>query len=474
VGVFRNYSLRFRMMMLFCIIVSVLLASSYFVIYSIFVGDAARQLDRRLVDTANPIVADLAANPSEEDVFTFDLANQYLELADRNGRILQYSKNLAAHHLPFATADLNSDVPAFRTLEDNTLGRLRITTIPFQVGRTTLFLLLAVPTRDTDEMIANFRRMLLALFPLSLAVTAIISAWYVGKSLRPVVGLTEHAVQLTQSLTNPSKGSAPAPLPISNPHDELGRLSSMINVLFLQVNSALAQLRQFVSDASHELRTPLAILRGEAELVLSQPRAPEEYQSALRVIDSELIKLSRIVEGLFTLSMADAGQLRLARDPLHLDEVLEEACEMAVPLARVKSIAIERKVEADIPYEGDEVFLRQLFLIFLDNAIKYSPQQTTISVGLERNNGRVRIAFTDQGIGIPHEHLPHIYERFYRAAGPETSEARSGGLGLSIAQAIVRAQSGTIECKTQPGSGSIFTIILPTNWNSVQQVLSNS
>ena len=456
------------MMLLFAAVVSVLLGSSYFLIYSIFVRDATRELDHRLVDTANPIVADLVSNPSEQDVFMLDLPNQYLELADAKGQILQYSKNLGTHRIPVRAEDLSSQSPTFYTDEDKLLGRMRVTTIPFVVGRTSLYLLLAVPTRDTEQMVVSFRRMLLTLFPLSLAVTAIVAAWFAGKSLRPIVGLTEHAVQLTESLTKPSKSVVSKPLPVSNPSDELGRLSSTINILFMQVNSALAQLRQFVSDASHELRTPLAILRGEAELVLSQERNPQEYQAALRIIESELVKLSRIVEALFTLSMADAGQLRLAKDPLHLDDVLEEACEMALPLARAKSIAILREIQQGIPYEGDEVFLRQLFLIFLDNAVKYSAQHTAIRVGLERNDGRVRIAFQDQGIGISNEHIPHIYERFYRAAGPETSEARSGGLGLAIAQAIVRAQRGTIECTTQVGKGTSFNIVLPLKNDSIQ------
>ena len=455
-------------MLLFAAVVSVLLGSSYFIIYSIFVRDATRELDRRLVDTANPIVADLTSNPSEQDVFMLDLPHQYLELGDANGQILQYSKNLGAHRIAIRTEDLSSRSPTFRTDEDTVLGRMRITTIPFVIGRTSLYLLLAVPTRDTDQMVVSFRRMLLSLFPISLAVTAIVAAWFAGKSLRPIVGLTEHATQLTQSLTNPSKSVAIEPLPVSNPRDELGRLSSTINTLFMQVNSALAQLRQFVSDASHELRTPLAILRGEAELMLSQERSPEEYQAALRVIESELVKLSRIVEALFTLSMADAGQLRLAKDPLHLDDVLEEACEMALPLAKAKSIAILRDIQQGVRYEGDEVFLRQLFLIFLDNAVKYSRKHTTIHVGLERNDGLVRIAFHDQGIGISNEHIPHIYERFYRAAGPETTEARSGGLGLAIAQAIVRAQRGTIECTTQVGKGPSFKIVLQVKGDTIQ------
>jgi len=103
-----------------------------------------------------------------------------------------------------------------------------------------------------------------------------------------------------------------------------------------------------------------------------------------------------------------------------------------------------------------------LFLIFLDNAIKYSPSSTSIRVILEHRDGQVRVCFADEGVGISSEHLPLIFERFYRAAPANSGEAQSGGLGLAIAQAIVRAQRGFIECESTPGAGSSFTVVLPT------------
>jgi signal transduction histidine kinase len=195
--------------------------------------------------------------------------------------------------------------------------------------------------------------------------------------------------------------------------------------------------------------------------MLSEPRSAEEYQRALRSIEEELKKLSRIVEGLFTLAMADAGQLRLAEEPLYLNEVLEESCALATPLARSKDIVIERDLKNEVFREGDEPFLRQLFLIFLDNAIKYSPPHTRVSVRLEAPNGVARAEFQDEGMGISDEHLPHIFERFYRGAPHNSDEVQSGGLGLAIAQAIVRAQGGSIQCQTTPGRGTTFSVTLP-------------
>jgi two-component system, OmpR family, sensor kinase len=253
------------------------------------------------------------------------------------------------------------------------------------------------------------------------------------------------------------------PLPITSRQDELGRLAETFNQLLQGVDSAVHQLRQFVTDASHELRTPLAVLHGETELVLAKPRTADEYRRTLAAVDDELKKLTRIVEGLFTLSMADAGQLHLGSEPLYIDEVLEEACALVAPRAGAKNISLVRHLDQEVAFTGDEAFLHELFLIFLDNAIKYSTNNTQVRVSLARNESSIRICFADQGIGIASEHLPFIFERFYRAGSPGNGEAHSGGLGLAIAQAIAHAQGGSIDCQSALGVGSTFTIHLPTS-----------
>jgi signal transduction histidine kinase len=282
---------------------------------------------------------------------------------------------------------------------------------------------------------------------------------YVGRSLAPITELTRHAASMARRVTQ--RQGFWEPLPVTSRHDELGQLAATFNDLFQGVDSAVRQLRQFVTDASHELRTPIAVLHGETELLLSKPRTAEEYQKTLSIFDDELKKLTRMVEGLFTLSIADAGQLHLESEPLYINEVLEEACSLVASRARKKGIAILRQLEKEIPYNGDEAFLHQLFLIFLDNAIKYSPERCVIHVTLEQTGTTIRVCFQDHGIGISPEHLPFIFERFYRAAPSTSGDSHSGGLGLAIAQAIARAQNGSIECTSTPGLGSIFTVVLP-------------
>jgi signal transduction histidine kinase len=456
----KTRSLRFRMMALFCLVVGIFLLATCAIIYSIFARGLRLQLDRRLNEAAVPMVEDLATNAPEEDVFNLDLPDEYLELLDRSGQSLNMSRNWRQHPIDVGPLSFADDKPVFRTVP-GAAGPLRVELIQFVLVQRPVVLAIAGPTHDVDMVLGNFRRVLIVLIPLGLLIMGAISAWYVGRSLSPITELTKQAAHLARSISDPRGADLRTPRLAAVSQDELGRLAATFNELFARVVVALRQLRQFVTDASHELRTPLSVLQGETELLLSEQRSPEEYHKTLAVIHGELRHLSRIVEGLFTLSMADAGQLKIASGPLYINEVLEEACEIAIPIGRAKGIRIEQDLEQDVAAIGDESFLRNLFLVFLENAVKYSTPNSRIKVALSRMNGSVSVRFEDQGFGIAPEHLPHIFDRFYRATPSDGSETRGGGLGLAIAQAIVNAHNGRIDVQTEPGRGSVFTVILP-------------
>jgi len=448
------------MMLLFCSVVGVLLAASYLAFWALLARAIPTQLNRQLLETSRPILADIASEPNARDIERLDIPGQFFEVLDVSGRVLQRSRNLV-NPIELNGLRLNASHPEFGIGSLGDSQSVRVALIPFEQAAGKRFLVVAIPTFGTNRLLDTFGGITFLLFPLSLLVTAAISAFYVGRSLTPIKALTQHAELMAKRVTD--RQGFWEPLPITSPHDELGRLAETFNQLLQGVDSAVRQLRQFVTDASHELRTPLAVLHGETELILSKPRTADEYRKTLAAIDDELKKLTRIVEGLFTLSMADAGQLRLENEPLYINEILEETCAMVAPRARAKSISIVRDLNREVAYVGDEAFLHELFLIFLDNAIKYSPADSQVRVNLEQDESTIRICFKDQGIGIPNEHLPFIFKRFYRAARPGNGEAHSGGLGLAIAQAIARAQGGSISCQSTPGSGSTFTILLPAS-----------
>jgi two-component system, OmpR family, sensor kinase len=449
------------MMALFVVIVAVLLAASDLAFYFLVSESVREQFDHALLVAAAPIARDLAAEVNSQDVGEFDAPDEYFVLLDLQGHVLQRSRNLQGSMLELGTPPANLTQPYFR-LATSLSGQIRVAFIPIHARGQSMILGVAMPTRDSERMLLNFRTMGAVLWCLSLLLSAGLSAFYVGRSLAPVNELTKNAAETSDRIGRATARALWTPLAVRHPADELGRLAETFNHLFVRVDNALRQLRQFVSDASHELRTPLSVLQGETELVLSVPRNVEEYQRTLRVIDGELKKLTRIVEGLFTLAMADAGELRLIRGPLYLNEVLEDACRLVDSLAQAKSITIQRELSLEVSLVGDEAFLHQLFLIFLDNAIKYSPPQTRITVTLTQEQDVVKVRFEDQGFGIAPEHLQHVFERFYRVLQPGVDETDSGGLGLAIAQAIARAHRGTVDCQSQEGNGSIFTVTLPT------------
>lgn len=454
----KGHTLRFRMMVLFCSVVGILLAGSYLAFWGLLAHEVSAQINRQLLETARPLIADIITEPNAQDVSRLDIPGEFFELLDSAGRVLQRSRNTAA---PIDLKGMSPAVsqPTFGLAAMGNSESVRIALIPFEQGNQQRVLAVAIPTFGTNRVLDSFGRVALLFFPVSLLLTAGISALYVGKSLAPITALTQHAALMAKRVTN--RDGFWTPLPVSSPHDELGRLAETFNHLLKGVDSAVRQLRQFVTDASHELRTPLAVLHGETELQLSKPRSAEEYRKTLCVLDDEFKKLTRIVEGLFTLSMADAGQLHLAREPLYINEVLEEACALVASRARTKNISIVRDLGEEIAHWGDEAFLHQLFLIFLDNAIKYSPNDTQVRVSLEQQQDAIRVRFEDQGMGISSQHLPFIFERFYRAAPSSSGEAQSGGLGLAIAQAVARAHGGSIECESTLDIGSTFTLVLP-------------
>jgi signal transduction histidine kinase len=458
--VMKAKTLRFRMIILFCSVVAGLLAVSYLAFWALLDREVGTQLNRQLQETARPVIADLIAEPNVEDVNNLNIPDEYFELLNADGVVLQRSANLGS---PIKFKGFNPRVTEFGTGTLDNGQHVRLALIPFQAGTGTRVLAVAIRTSRFGSTLENFGSVALLIFPLSLLLTAGISTFYVGKSLAPITAFTNHAALMAKKVTN--REGFWTPLPVSSRDDELGQLAQTINQLLERVDSSVRPLRQFVTDASHELRTPLSVLHGETQLLLSKPRSAEEYRKTLCEFDEEFKKLTHIVEGLFTLSVADAGQLRLAKEPLYLDEVLEEACALVKSRADAKNILLVRELLPEVPYVGDEAFMRQLFLIFLDNAIKYSGSGTSIRVRLEKDDRVIKLHFEDKGIGISTKDLPFIFERFYRANSSSNNGGphQSGGLGLAIASAIVEVLGGSIECRSTPGVGSNFTVMLPSS-----------
>ncbi|HXG35975.1 MAG TPA: ATP-binding protein, partial [Dehalococcoidia bacterium] len=227
------------------------------------------------------------------------------------------------------------------------------------------------------------------------------------------------------------------------------------------IRMAVDRQRAFVADASHELRTPLALIRANAELVGRHPEQKiADNASALDDIIKETDHLNTIVGQMFTLAMADVEAMPLEFAEVDLSEIVQEAGRQASLLAQGKSISVEVKANGALYVMGDRTRLRELLLILVDNAIKYTGEGGSLGLALAEVGGRAQLRVSDTGQGIAPEALPHIFERFYRADKARAREAGSAGLGLAIASWIVEKHRGNIRVESEPDKGSTFIIEL--------------
>jgi len=273
--------------------------------------------------------------------------------------------------------------------------------------------------------------------------------------LRPVEAVTATA----QEMGERDLGKR---LPVANPNDEIGRLTTTINGLLARLDAAFSRQRRFAADASHELRTPLTSISGHARM-LDEWALEGDKETAHRSVGTirrEAGKMRGLVESLLTLTRGDEGApMEVGR--YDLGAVGKEATETAGAAAdgRVAVEFVPNEHEVTVTFDRGRVL--QVASILLDNAVKYTPDGGSVKVSVREEDGSVALAISDTGVGISEEQLPLIFERFYRA-NPSRSEG-GVGLGLSIARQIAEAHGGQIRAQSTPGKGSTFTLLLPRN-----------
>jgi len=234
---------------------------------------------------------------------------------------------------------------------------------------------------------------------------------------------------------------------------------TQLQAAYLQVEETLHAHRRFVADASHELRTPLTTLRGNIDLLQREPPIDQEDRAdVLADMVAETERLMRLVRELLVLARADAGR-PLQRAPVLLQPLLEDVHQQAKLLAPRRDIRCQADSEVTVVADGDA--LKQVLLVLVDNAVKYTPPEAIVTVSARQQNGQVAIRVSDDGPGIAPEHLSHLFERFYRADSARSSPGT--GLGLAIAEELTQAQHGDITVDSRPGQGSTFTLTFPVD-----------
>ncbi len=303
-----------------------------------------------------------------------------------------------------------------------------------------------------DHTLDLLRLLLLSLVPLVVAVACTGGAWLSRRALKPVDEITSAARMI--GIDNLS-------LRLRTPEtrDELQRLTEVWNTMLGRLEAAVKTLSQFAADASHELRTPLAVIRTSAELALRRARSPESYRDSLIEISGEAERMTQLVDDLLFLARNDARATEMPMGPVDPDALLSEVCGELLGIAdthRVR-IRLENSIERPTMVSGNAAALRRLFLVLLDNAIKYSHPGSEVIVALSTGEGTVTVTVEDFGIGISPADRPHIFKRFYQA-----DEARADGgfgLGLSLVESIVKAHGAAIDVMSEEGSCTKFRVV---------------
>ncbi len=236
------------------------------------------------------------------------------------------------------------------------------------------------------------------------------------------------------------------------------------------IEAAADNMRRFMADAAHELKTPIAILRTNAGVALQRSRAPEDYRSALGSVEEESRRLGVIVDHLLVLARADGGVSHPRLQPLYLDDLAADCLGAARAMAEGKSVELGVTRFEETPVDADPALIREMLLILLDNAIKFTPAGGKIELSIAMNEGSPTLVVRDTGIGISTDDLPHIFDRFYR--GERGRKGGNGaGLGLSIARWIAEEHKATINVKSEPEHGTMMTVVFPPSERATAAVL---
>jgi heavy metal sensor kinase len=329
----------------------------------------------------------------------------------------------------------------------------------FSARSNTYTLIIFRSLHPQEEMLEEVTETFAWVIPIAILLASGGGYFLARKSLAPVVAMSSQAGRIGAANLHER-------LAVHNERDELGHLARSFNSLLDRLSESFERQRRFMADASHELRTPVAILRGEAEVALSQQaRSLEEYRESLSVLHQEAERLTHIVEDLFTLTRADAGQYPLQPRDFYLDELVAECVHSARTLALAKKISLTFDGAAESPIHADESLLRRMILNLLDNAIKYTPEGGRVTVTCRRQGDEYTLSITDTGMGIPAELQPRIFERFFRADEARSrsqSDGGGAGLGLAISRWIAEAHQGRLELTRSDSTGSMFTASLPS------------
>jgi len=324
----------------------------------------------------------------------------------------------------------------------------------FPLGEKLYQVVVAHEESNYQRTLNTLALIILLAFPVSVALSLVVGYLIAGRVLSPITTITAKAQEI-------SAENLSARLPVNNEENEFATLATVFNLTFSRLEESFERLRCFTADASHELRTPLTAIRSIGETALQQQDISPECRETIGSMLEETDRLAQTVESLLLLSRADGSALN--KEPAELGNLLADVIEFLSVLAEEKKQEINFERLTSLHLSADACMLRRAFLNLVDNAIKYSPEQTTITVKLFREaDGSTVVEVGDNGSGIPDAEKEKVFDRFYRLDNGRSREKGGTGLGLSITKAAVEAHGGLVTILDNPVGGALFRVVFPS------------
>jgi len=460
---FRPRNVRSRLTLWYVLVLASLLAL-YAGVASLFLFLSLREdFDQNLLQDVETVEGMLTKEPnggvslhSSHPGAAEPRIGHFIEVWSSQGSLLYGSAALQDQTLggpPRPDEGLHDPSPSTMRLANGT--RVRLASTVYHVEDQRVVLRVAYSEEGLWRELGEFGEVLLLGFPIAVLLAGFGGYALARNALSPIDSMATQAKKISAERLGDR-------LSIENPEDELGKLGTVFNDMLGRLQAAFDQLRRFTSDASHELRTPLTAIRSVGEVALQDQRSPTEYRDVIGSMLEEVDRLTRLAESLLALSRADAGHVQLQREVIPLVHLARDASSVVEVLAEEKRQQIDIEGDANLVVSVDRLILRQAIVNLLDNAIKYSPPGSQILVRIQGGEDRqVVLDVIDQGPGIPSEHQPHVFDRFFRVDKARTREWGGAGLGLSITRWAVEVHGGDISLKSEEGQGSTFRVSLP-------------
>ncbi|MCH1638832.1 ATP-binding protein [Paenibacillus timonensis] len=383
----------------------------------------------------------------------FSLNGVYVIVRDRTGKNIAKSANpYRAPDTPFT--DFNKTQDRLLTYTDQENNRFRVMVTPIRYRQNIVgYIQAEVSLQQVDASLVRLGWSIFGVTFTGLLLAAIASWFMARKSLSGVEIISQTAQAITESQSFNQR------VVYSGAKDELGHLAETFNEMLDSLEKAFVGQRRFISYASHELRAPLTAIRGNLDILQKNANIPsEEKADILSDVSREAKRMSKLVGDLLSLARADAGH-EIQKGIVDVSNILKEL-ESRI-LSSNPKVEITFKYQPSVMTWGNEDLLKQLILILLENAIRYTPESGQITLSIFQDSDYCGVEIDDTGIGIEPDDIPHIFDRFYRSKPARMYTSEGTGLGLALAKSIVDIHDGSIKVTSSPGQGSLFKVCLP-------------